>query len=48
MISVSPDTINIKDETGVERSTIVGPYSEGDMVTLNCEVYGGEYSTMIF
>lgn len=48
MISVPPDRINIKDEAGVERGTIVGPYSEGDMVTLSCEVFGGKYTTMMF
>lgn len=26
---------------GIDRTTVVGPYSEGDIVTLRCDVYGG-------
>lgn len=40
-----PDRISIKDDAGMERSTSVGPYAEGDMVTLSCEVFGGKYRT---
>jgi hypothetical protein len=40
-LSVPPERISIRDETGTERTSVVGPYSEGDMVKLKCEVYGG-------
>lgn len=41
-----PDRISIKDDTGVERSTVVGPYAEGDIITLSCEVFGGKCHTL--
>ncbi|XP_055371722.1 hemicentin-1 [Condylostylus longicornis] len=37
-----PERISIRDDSGIERSTVVGPYSEGDVVSLKCEVYGGK------
>lgn len=43
IFTVPPDRISIKDDTGVERSTVVGPYAEGDIITLSCEVFGGKY-----
>lgn len=43
ILAVPPDRISIKDDTGVERSTVVGPYAEGDIITLSCEVFGGKY-----
>lgn len=43
--SVPPDRISIKDESGAERTSVVGPYSEGDTINLYCEVFGGKYST---
>lgn len=45
---VPPDKISIKDDTGVERSTVVGPYSEGDIITLSCEVFGGKCPYTLF
>lgn len=42
LFTVPPDRISIKDDTGVERSTVVGPYAEGDIITLSCEVFGGK------
>lgn len=35
--------MSIRDEFGIDRASVVGPYSEGDMVNLKCEVFGGEY-----
>lgn len=43
-----PDRISIKDDTGVERSTVVGPYAEGDIITLSCEVFGGKCIYTLF
>lgn len=40
---VPPDRISIRDESGVDRASVVGPYSEGDVVSLKCEVYGGKH-----
>lgn len=31
----------IQDQLGIDRTTVAGPYSEGDIVTLRCDVYGG-------
>lgn len=44
--SVPPDRISIKDESGAERTSVVGPYSEGDTINLYCEVFGGKYRTL--
>ncbi|XP_055324788.1 protein turtle [Sitodiplosis mosellana] len=41
-VILPPDRISIKDDTGVERSSVVGPYAEGDIITLSCEVFGGK------
>lgn len=38
-----PDKIVIRDNAGVEKKSVVGPYLEGDVVTVSCEVYGGMY-----
>lgn len=43
-----PDRISIKDESGAERTSVVGPYSEGDTINLYCEVFGGKYRTLCF
>lgn len=40
---VPPDRISIRDESGIDRVSVVGPYSEGDFVNLNCDVFGGTY-----
>lgn len=40
--TVPPDRISIKDESDVDKASVVGPYSEGDIVNLHCEVYGGK------
>lgn len=45
--SVPPDRISVKDESGAERTSVVGPYSEGDTINLYCEVFGGKYSTFL-
>uniref|UniRef100_A0A182ND10 Ig-like domain-containing protein n=1 Tax=Anopheles dirus TaxID=7168 RepID=A0A182ND10_9DIPT len=31
----------IRDQLGMERTTVAGPYSEGDNIKLRCDVYGG-------
>ncbi|XP_037730499.1 hemicentin-1 [Drosophila subpulchrella] len=36
-----PKQVIIRDSSNVERSTVVGPYSEGDIVSLKCQVIGG-------
>ncbi|XP_017855731.1 PREDICTED: hemicentin-2-like [Drosophila arizonae] len=36
-----PKQVVIRDGANVERSTVVGPYSEGDVVALKCQVIGG-------
>ncbi|KAH8280897.1 hypothetical protein KR054_003592 [Drosophila jambulina] len=36
-----PKQVIIRDSANVERSTVVGPYSEGDIVALKCQVIGG-------
>ncbi|ALC45415.1 CG12950 [Drosophila busckii] len=38
----------IRDSANVERSTVVGPYSEGDVVALKCQVVGGFPTPSIF
>lgn len=49
IFTVPPDRISIKDDTGVERSTVVGPYAEGDIITLSCEVFGGKcFHTFVY
>ena len=42
LFSVPPERISIRDESNSERSTVVGPYSEGDTMKLKCDVYGGK------
>jgi hypothetical protein len=32
----------IVDEKGAERTSVVGPYSEGADLALRCDVYGGK------
>ena len=32
----------IVDEEGTERTSVVGPYSEGADLSLSCDVYGGK------
>ncbi|KAL9899858.1 sidestep VII transmembrane protein isoform 1-T3 [Glossina fuscipes fuscipes] len=36
------DRILIRDDSNIERSTVVGPYTEGDVISLKCEVLGGK------
>ncbi|XP_075147144.1 sidestep VII transmembrane protein [Haematobia irritans] len=36
-----PDKVTIWDDSGMERSTVVGPYSEGDVISLKCAAFGG-------
>ncbi|XP_017465479.1 PREDICTED: titin-like, partial [Rhagoletis zephyria] len=36
-----PKEVIILDEKGAKRSTVVGPYNEGDFVILYCEAVGG-------
>nr|XP_029723029.1 uncharacterized protein LOC109423245 [Aedes albopictus] len=38
---VPPERVVIQDQLGIDRTTVAGPYSEGDIVTLRCDVYGG-------
>lgn len=39
---VPPERISIRDESNSERTTVVGPYSEGDTMKLKCDVIGGK------
>ncbi|CAO1431490.1 unnamed protein product [Diamesa hyperborea] len=41
-IIVPPERISIRDESNTERSSVVGPYSEGDTMKLKCDVFGGK------
>ena len=41
LVAVPPERISIKDESGVDRTSVVGPYSEGEIVNLYCDVFGG-------
>uniref|UniRef100_A0A182IW72 Ig-like domain-containing protein n=2 Tax=Anopheles atroparvus TaxID=41427 RepID=A0A182IW72_ANOAO len=36
-----PERMVIRDQLGMERTTVAGPYSEGDNIKLRCDVYGG-------
>lgn len=45
--AVPPDRISIKDESGNDRISVVGPYNEGDISNLYCEVFGGKYEKYI-
>lgn len=40
-VIVPPQKIVILDESGIERTSVVGPYSEGSNLLLRCDVYGG-------
>jgi hypothetical protein len=42
-ITVPPEKLVIVDEKGAERTSVVGPYSEGADLALRCDVYGGKY-----
>ncbi|CAD6995432.1 unnamed protein product [Ceratitis capitata] len=42
-----PKEIVIRDENGVKRSTVVGPYNEGEFILLKCEAIGGKYMVEI-
>jgi len=39
---VPPERISIRDESNTERTSVVGPYSEGDTMKLKCDVFGGK------
>lgn len=41
-IAVPPDPVVIFDESGSARTSFVGPYTEGQQVTLICDAFGGE------
>ncbi|XP_055542964.1 hemicentin-1 isoform X2 [Wyeomyia smithii] len=40
-IIVPPERVVIRDQLGVERTTVAGPYSVGDIIKLRCDVHGG-------
>jgi hypothetical protein len=42
-VTVPPEKLVIVDEEGAERTSVVGPYSEGADLALRCDVYGGKY-----
>jgi hypothetical protein len=42
-VTVPPEKLVIMDEKGSERTSVVGPYSEGADLVLRCDVYGGKY-----
>lgn len=48
MFSVPPERVSIRDESETERASVVGPYSEGDIVKLKCDVYGGKIYFKIY
>ncbi|XP_022249071.1 kin of IRRE-like protein 3 [Limulus polyphemus] len=39
---VLPNKPVIRDETGQPQQSLIGPYNEGDILTLTCEVLGGK------
>ncbi|XP_023707814.1 synaptogenesis protein syg-2 isoform X4 [Cryptotermes secundus] len=41
-VIVPPEKLVIVDEEGTERTSVVGPYSEGADLALRCDVYGGK------
>jgi hypothetical protein len=43
-VTVPPEKLVIVDEEGTERTSVVGPYSEGADLALRCDVYGGKYA----
>ncbi|XP_075223884.1 nephrin-like, partial [Lycorma delicatula] len=47
-ITVPPHKIVITDETGQERTSVVGPYAEGADLYLRCLVYGGKPRPTVF
>lgn len=40
--SVPPHKAVITDESGQEKASVVGPYTEGAELRLRCLVYGGK------
>lgn len=40
-VAVPPKSVIIKDKEGNALNGLVGPYNEGDSVTLICDAYGG-------
>lgn len=46
-VSVPPHKIVITDETGQERTSVVGPYAEGAELHLRCLVYGGNFVLLV-
>ncbi|XP_012271984.2 neural cell adhesion molecule 2 [Orussus abietinus] len=46
-VIVPPHKIAIFDENEVTRSSTVGPYVEGDILKLYCDVYGGKPPPMV-
>ena len=45
-VSVPPSAVIIYDEEDSERKTFVGPYQEGDSMSLHCQAYGGNVHTV--
>ncbi|ETN67965.1 hypothetical protein AND_000204 [Anopheles darlingi] len=39
--TIPPERMVIRDQLGAERTTVAGPYSEGESINLRCDVYGG-------
>lgn len=42
LFSVPPHKMVIVDKAGKERTSVVGPYTEGADLILRCDVYGGK------
>ena len=40
--AVPPVTVKIVDETGIEKSSTIGPYVLGQTLTLKCVAIGGK------
>lgn len=40
--TVPPSKMSIFDENRIDRTSVVGPYTEGSDLILTCEVYGGK------
>lgn len=47
MPAVPPRLITILDELGDERTSVVGPYREGQRLHLQCHVYGGKSAVLL-
>ncbi|CAG2167990.1 unnamed protein product [Oppiella nova] len=47
-VTVPPKQVIIKDLDGNRLRDVIGPYDEGDSLTLVCEAYGGQSSHLLY